>query len=138
MKMTLSPSGSHCKSFLVTPSVVSCFSSEPSTFMSQISLLATKAILSAPPGEGSAGTAVSVGARGGISVLVASTIATGTSVELSTGADVSVAGGTGVDVLTGGSVTTGCLLPLNRNKPVAKTATTPTGIIINSALNPFF
>src|SRR6266487_4127182 len=121
---------SHCRSLLEAPSVVNGLSSEPSIFINQISLLATKATLSAPPSIGSAGTAGSVGA-GGVSVLVASTITTGISVELLMGVDASVLGGTDVDVLTGASVFAGLFIPLTRKKPpVAITPIAITGTMM--------
>src|SRR5512141_518430 len=107
MKTMFSPSGSHCRSFLTPPSTVNCLRSEPSTFMTQISLLATNAILSAPPKARSEGMAVLVGVGGReVSVAVDSDSTTGTLVELSMGAVVSVGRGADVAVrmTTGGSV----------------------------------
>src|ERR1051326_6084716 len=135
-----SPSGSHCRSLLEAPSVVNCFRSEPSTFMSQISLLATMAILSAPPRAGNNGGAGFVGVAG-ISVLVTSTTITGTFVGVLATVAVSVTGGGTVSVLTGTCVG-GIFLFLVRLKrktpPAARTAIPITGTMTSSALNPFF
>src|SRR5512141_2744426 len=122
MKTMFSPSGSHCRSFLTPPSTVNCFGSEPSTFITQISLLATKAILSAPPKAGNPGMAVSVAVGGSeVSVIVDSISTIGIFVGLSMGADVSVGKGAEVDVtiggLTGGSVAAKLLLLLKKKKP---------------------
>src|SRR5690242_12742613 len=103
MKIRFSLSGSHCRSLLEAPSLVNCFRPEPSMFTSQISLLATKAILSAPPWTGKGGGAVFVGVVG-TSVLVASTTAIGTFVGVLTRVAVSVTGGGTVNVLTGACV----------------------------------
>src|SRR3990172_5707113 len=137
MKIKVLPSGSHCRSLLRPPSVVNGASSEPSTFISQISPLATKAILSAPPmavSDGAVG--VSVGA-GGASVAVASTITTGISVELFTDSDVSVIDGADVNVLDGASVTSGLLIARKRKIP-APAAMTITGMIAMNGLKRFF
>ena len=116
IKTMFSPSGSHCRSFLIPPSTVNFLRSEPSTFMTQISLLATNAILSAPPKARSEGMAVLVGVGGrGVSVAVDSISTTDTLVGLSTGAVVSVGRGIEVDVLTGASVG-GEFLPSLRKK----------------------
>src|SRR5688572_11569155 len=128
MKIKVLPSGNHCKSLLRPPSVVNWASSEPSTFISQISLLATKAILSAPPNAGTNGTVgVSVGV-GGASVAVASTMETGTSVDVWTGTEVSVIAGTEVGVLDGASVKVGLAIPRKKKIP-APAAITNTGTI---------
>src|SRR5574341_2377631 len=138
IKMIVLPSGNHCRSLFVAPSFVNCSRPVPSIFIVQISLLATKAILSAPPNVALANTvAVSVGV-GGASVSVASTMTTGTTVTSFTGAEVSVAGGGSVKVLTGASVSTGVLVPLYKKTPPARAATTTTGMTTNNALNPFF
>src|SRR5512135_489031 len=123
-RMTLPP-GNHCRSLFAPPSVVNCLRSEPSGFMSQISLLATNATLSAPPGADAEGWTGSVGASvgaEGVSVLVGSVITTGTCVEASVGADVSGFKGMEVKVLAGTCVFAGPKPPLNKNKPTATTA----------------
>src|SRR6266498_1731906 len=139
MKTMFSPSGSHCRSFLTPPSTVNCLRSEPSTFMTQISLLATNAILSAPPKASNDGTTVTVGVEGReVSVIVGSISTTGIFVGLLTGADVSVGKGADVEVLTDASVA-GEFLPLLKKKnPPARTAIAITGMTTNNALNPFF
>src|SRR5512138_817381 len=140
IKRIVSLFGSHCRSFFAPPSVVNCLRFVPSTFTSQISLLATKAILSAPPRLDTDGLAVSVGA-GGVSVLAVSSTAIGKLVGASVGTDVSVFKTIVVDVLIGTSVLAGLRPPLNTKNPAAITATTPsasTGRITRSALNPFF
>src|SRR6266540_5405014 len=143
IKTMFSPSGSHCKSFLVPPSAVNCFSSKPSTFIAQISLLATKAILSAPPKARGAGMVVSVRVGGReVSVIVGSISTIGMFVGLLTGADVSVGKGADVDVSTdvliGGFVAGEFLFSLKRKNPPASAAIAITGTMTNSALNPFF
>src|SRR5262245_38343117 len=82
MKIIVLPSGSHCKSVLAAPSEVSGIGSEPFTFISQISLLATKAILSTPPSTGKAtGAGVFVtGSRVAVAVSTGGTMARDVSV----------------------------------------------------------
>src|SRR5215207_1431632 len=139
MKMIVSPSGSHCRSFFAPPSVVNWIGSEPSTLITQTSLLATTAILSAPPKAGTEGAGVSVSVGGmAASVLVDSTITIGIAVDSASGVDVSVIGGAGVEVLMGVSVPRGVPVPLKRKKPPATAITATTGTITKSALNAFF
>ncbi len=137
MNISVSPSGSHCRSFLAPPSFVSWLSSEPSRFAIQMSLFATKAILSAPPPTGMEGVGVSVAVSVGgttVSVLVDS-IATGTTVVSLTEDSVSVARGAEVAVLIDACVADGVLVPLNRKNPPARAATTTTGTMTNNTLN---
>src|SRR5215207_2380293 len=139
MKMIVSPSGSHCRSFFTPPSVVREISSEPSTFITQTSLLATKAILSAPPNAGTDGVSVSVSVGGSeVAVLVDSMITMGMAVASASEVDVSVIEGAEVAVLTGVSVSSGVLVPLKRKKPPANAIMATTGTITKSPLNAFF
>src|SRR5512138_1671638 len=122
------PSGSHCRSLFAPPSLVNCFRPDPSTFISQISLLATKAILSAPPRMDDDGAVVSSGASvgaAGVSVLVAARFATGTAVELFGEAGASVFAEREVEVLTGTPVFAGLSPPLITNKAPAITTSAP-------------
>ena len=139
MKISVSPSSRHCRTFLTLTSVVTCVRSEPSRLTSHISLLATKAILSAPPNSGAeggrVGVAVSVGSTG--SVLVGSTTS-GTAVASLTAVEVSVAGGAEVDVLSGASVCGGVRVWLKRKKPPARAAIAMIGTMTKSALNDLF
>src|SRR5215207_6349605 len=130
---------SHCRSFLVAPSLVSCLGSLPSTFINQISLFATNAILSTPPRLGSSGAVGVSVAVGTAWVGVSSDTSTG-SVTLVCGIDVSVKAGADVDgLMTGASVSMGVLLiPLNKKKPPAMTAMATPGRITTIGLKAFF
>ena len=67
MYNTPSPSGIHCRSCLTAPSAVNWLKPLPSKPMTQTLLPPRKAIMSAPPSTGSAGT-VGVGLGAGVSV----------------------------------------------------------------------
>src|SRR5215510_7820605 len=96
------------RSVLTPPSLVNTLGSEPSTFITQISLFATNAILSAPPIERANGAViVSVGA-GRVSVEVSAGITTASVTAADVGSDVSLAG-IDVKVLAGGAVAAGRL-----------------------------